>query len=113
MSNKDYDNRFFSITMSALFILCFITLILTFMDYGKVKKEKDTLEAEKKKALWDNQNADYKLAQQVLDTIEDYYLVNKLDTKLIKRVKIEKSKIDTIIIKNGKQDSNPKRTKRR
>lgn len=104
---NNYDNKFFVRAITIMFGLCFLTLMITFMDYGRVNKEKEKLEKEKKDGTWDVQNSDYKLAQQVLDTIENYYLVNKLDTKLVKRIKVEKAKIDTIIIKHGKQNSNP------
>lgn len=107
MSNKDYDNKFFARAMAIMFVLCFVTLMLTFIDYGNLKQKKETLEKEKNEGAWDNKNLDYVLAQEVLDTIEDYYLVNKLDTKLIKTIKLQKSKIDTITIKHGKQSSNP------
>jgi len=42
---------------------------------------------------------DLKLAEQVLDTIEDYYLVNKADRRTVKVLCLEKTKIDTITIK--------------
>lgn len=99
MSNETFDNKFFVRAMSILFIMCFITLILTFADYGRVVKENKTLQEKDASVVLD---VNYKLAQEVMDTIQGYYLVNKLDTKQIKVIKLSKCKIDTIKINHGK-----------
>lgn len=98
MSNETFDNKFFIRAICILFIMCFITLILTFADYGRVVKENKTLQEKDTLAALD---VDYKLVQEIMDTIEGYYLVNKLDTKQIKIIKLNKCKIDTIKINHG------------
>jgi hypothetical protein len=103
MNNRGYDNVFFIRAISILLGLAMIALFLVFADYGKILKEKQELE---KKDTLTPLEVDYKLAQEVLDTIEDYYLVNKLDTKQIKVIKLSKYKIDTITIKDGREHSN-------
>ena len=97
MSNRSYDNKVFGTAVSILFGLALITLFLVFADYSNLKKEKDALE----KAPMEKISLDNKEIQLILDTIEDYYLVNKKDTKLIRTIKLDKTKIDTIVIKHG------------
>ncbi len=98
MSNHTYDNKFFIRAVSILLGLAMVTLFLVFVDYSNLKKEKDALE----KAPMEKISLDNKEIQLILDTIEDYYLVNKKDTKLIRTIKLDKTKIDTIVIKHGK-----------
>ncbi len=97
MSNRGYDNVFFIRAISILLGLAMVTLFLVFADYSNLKKEKQALE----KAPMEKINLDTKEIQLILDTIEDYYLVNKKDTKLIRTIKLDKTKIDTIVIKHG------------
>ncbi len=97
MSNHSYDNKFFARALAILLGLAMVTLFLVFADYSRLAQEKKALEKDTLAPL----EVDYKLAQEVLDTIEDYYLVNKLDTKQIKVIKLSKYKIDTIKINHG------------
>ena len=46
------------------------------------------------------------MAQEILDTIEDYYIVNKLDKRTVKVLRLEKIKIDTITIKEHVSSKN-------
>jgi len=98
MSNRSYDNRVFGTAVSILLGLSVLALFLVFVDYSNLKKEKDALE----KAPMESISLDNKEIQLILDTIEDYYLVNKKDTRLIRTIKLDKTKVDTIIIKHGK-----------